>query len=111
MAAEEADPDSILHFYRKAIRLRKSLKVVADGTFREYDRFSRSIYAYERRNKDQQLLVVCSFAKKDVDWTVPQGFNLSHSRLLLSNYGGARLAGQKLALRPYETCVFLASVE
>ncbi len=111
VAAEEADPDSILHFYRKAIRLRKSLKVVADGTFREYDRFSRSIYAYERRNKDQQLLVVCSFAKKDVDWTVPQGFNLSHSRLLLSNYGGARLAGQKLALRPYETCVFLASVE
>ncbi|MBR2264106.1 MAG: alpha-glucosidase [Firmicutes bacterium] len=104
---EEADPDSILQFYRKAIRLRKKLKVVADGTFREYDRASSKLYVYERKNKDQRLLVVCSFAEKEVCWKAPAWYDLKKGRLLLSNYGGMRLDKQGALLRPYETAVLL----
>ena len=45
---EENDPDSLLNFYRKAVALRKSLKVVRDGKYREYGIFSNKIYVYER---------------------------------------------------------------
>ncbi len=111
VAEEEADPDSILQFYRKAIRLRKKLKVVADGTFREYDRASSKLYVYERKNKDQRLLVVCSFAEKEVSWKAPAGYDLKKGRLLLSNYGGMRLDKQGALLKPYETAVLLFSGE
>ena len=36
VAQQENDPDSILHFYRKAIHLRKELPVVRHGQYREH---------------------------------------------------------------------------
>ena len=37
---QEADPDSVLNFYRKAIALRKSLSCVRYGEYREYQKLS-----------------------------------------------------------------------
>ena len=56
-AAQENDPDSLLNFYRSAIRLRKSLS-----------------------------LVVCFFSEKQVKMKVPVGFNIGKSKLILWNY-------------------------
>ena len=105
--AEEQDPDSILNFYKKAVRLRKNLKVVADGTFREYDHASPHFYVYERANEDQRLLVVCSFSDKPRRWKAPKGLDLTQGRLLLSNYGGLKVRKGLVELRPYETAVVL----
>ena len=46
--AEEKDPDSLLNFYRKAVALRKRLKVVRYGKYREYGILSDKVYVYER---------------------------------------------------------------
>ena len=51
VAAEEANPDSILHFYRKAISLRKQLKAVRDGVYRDYDLLSGRFYVYAMEEK------------------------------------------------------------
>ena len=48
-AEEEKDPDSILHFYRKCIALRKRNEALLFGSYREYMHHSRRIYMYERR--------------------------------------------------------------
>jgi oligo-1,6-glucosidase len=107
VAQQEADEDSILHFYRKAIALRKELKVVRNGRYREYDPLSSTRYVYARQNKDQRLLVICSYSEKPQKFTPPTGFDLAAGKLVLCNYP----SGADNLLRPYETRVYLWELE
>ena len=64
VADQEADPDSLLNFYRKAISLRKWLAVVRKGNYQEFDRMHPHLYLYAREMKGQKILVVCSFTER-----------------------------------------------
>lgn len=103
VAEQENDPDSILNFYRKAIALRKKLKVVRNGKYREFDKLSSTRYLYTRENKRQKLLVICSFSEKSQKFTVPDGCDLSTGTLILNNYPPST----DILLQPYETRVYL----
>ena len=103
VAQQEQDPDSILNFYRKAIKLRKELSVVRHGSYREHFPSDGKIYCYSREMDGQKLLILCSFADKPVNLKVPKGFDLSSAELILNNYD--RPCSK--ALRPYETRVYL----
>ena len=109
VAAQESDPDSLLNFYRKAIRLRKSLPVVQDGSYREFYRHSGKLYVYTRETARERLLVVCSFTEKPVRFRAPKGCRLDAMELLLENYGGA-LSGNGFVTQPYETRVYLEKI-
>ena len=103
VAAEEKDPDSLLNFYRKAIALRKSLKVVREGTYKEHFHSSSKLYVYSRECAGQKLLVVCSFADKDIKMKCPRGFDLSNGKLILQSHNGSC----DDMLKPYESRVYL----
>ncbi len=103
VAQQEQDPDSILHFYRKAIALRKTLPVVRHGLYREHFALSGKHYVYSRRVAGQKLLVICSFAGKDTALRIPKGFDLSTAKLVLQNYETA----DPNTLKPYECRVYL----
>lgn len=103
-----SDPDSILNFYKKAISLRKSLKVVKDGIYKEFNHLSSKKYVYGRFSDDQKLLVVCSFSKTETKFSIPKHFykgkngkQLNYS-LILCNY-----STDSKKLRPYEARVYL----
>lgn len=102
VAAQEKDPDSLLNFYREAIRLRKSLKVVRDGTYREHFRCNSKIYVYSRELPDQKLLVICSYSEQPTALKIPKGFDLTKAKLILANY-----PEQQTKLQPYECRVYL----
>ena len=102
VADQEKDPDSLLNFYKKAIRLRKSLKVVRHGIYREHFPYSSKVYTYSRQLPDQKLLVICSYSEKPTALKIPKGFDLSKSKLILTNY-----PEQKSTLQPYECRVYL----
>ena len=102
VAQQEGDPDSILHFYRKAIALRKALPVVRHGAYREHFRRSGRHYVYSREMPGEKLLVICSFADRETNLPVPAGFDLSKAECILCNIGGA--SGD--VLRPYESRVY-----
>jgi oligo-1,6-glucosidase len=106
VASQEDDPDSLLNFYRRAVKLRKSLPVVADGGYREWYRASRQLYVYQRENSRQKLLVVCSFSQKPVRFSAPPGCRLAEGELLLKNYG-SEIENNGFTARPYETRVYL----
>ena len=106
VAAQEADPDSLLHFYRKAIALRKSLSCVRNGKYTEYNKLSGKLYTYSMEDEKQKILVVCSFTEKEVPFQAPAGFNLSFADLVLQNY---KIPGN--ILKPYETRVYLWNKE
>ena len=103
VAAQEADPDSLLHFYRKAISLRKRLSCVRFGDFKEYQKFSNKLYIYSRQDGRQKILVVCSFSDKNTKFKAPKDFYLEHGNLILCNYRRS----DPNVLQPYEARVYL----
>ena len=101
-AKQEADPNSLLNFYRKAIALRKSLPVVKNGKYRDHFFLSGKRYVYSRDDGKQKLLVMCSFSKTEIPVRVPAGFDLNKAKLVLQSY-----PDEKNQLQPYEVRVYL----
>jgi len=103
VAAQEADENSVLNFYRRAIKLRKELSCVRHGDYKEYGKSSKTLYTYSRADEKQKILVVCSYSDRDEKWSVPSGFDVSTAELTLCNYENA----DSFVLKPYETRVYL----
>ena len=103
VAQQEQDPDSILNFYKKAIALRKSLKVVRHGNYRELYRYSSKLYVYAREMEGEKILVVCSFSDKPHIFPAPTGFDFDKAELILNNYNDV----DHHLLKPYESRVYL----
>ena len=99
---QENDNDSILNFYRKAIKLRKELSAVKCGNYKEYNKGSSKVYTYSREDDKQKILVVCSYHSKETRFNVPKGFDINSGKLILSNYNNT-----SLTLNPYETRVYI----
>ena len=105
--AEEEDPNSILHFYRRLIAFRKATPVVLRGDYREFYPRDKNFYVYERRYFEQRLLVVCSFSSELQRFNAPDEIALDKWRLVLSNYETCFTIGNGYTARPYEMRVYL----
>jgi len=108
VAAAEADADSILHFYRKMIRYRKSNLLWTYGTYQQYLTQDQSIFAYHRVYKGVSLLIVLNH--KDNNEIVYlndlgcAGKSLSYS---YGNYANAPVFdNEKIELRGWEGVIF-----
>ena len=100
---DREDENSIFSYYRKLIRLRKTVPVLADGSFEALLEEDDRILAYKRRTKEQELYVFCNFFPEEAsaDFSLQEG-----CRCLLSNYNEVIQPGA-LKLRPYEAVMFL----
>jgi len=107
VAQQEADENSLLNFYRRALRLRKELPVVLWGNYQEHHALSNSFYTYERAYEGTRLLVFCSFTEEAKRFKAPKGFDLSKGKLLLANYEQNPVLQNSFTTRPYETRVYL----
>ena len=105
--AQEEDPDSLLNFYRRLIRFRKTTPVAIWGTFRELEPDSRKLYTYLREYEGTRLLVVCSFTDDQVRFDAPEGLRLSEGELVLNNYDMNFVIANGFTTRPYELRVYL----
>ncbi len=103
VARQEADPNSVLNFYRKAVKLRKQLSCVRYGTYQEHFHSSGKFYMYSMADEKQKILVICSFSKENVSYPIPKGFVTKDAQLVLCNYQKPR----KNTLHPYECKVYL----
>ena len=103
VAEQEQDPESLLNFYRKAIRLRKRLKCVRYGVYQEYFPLDDKQYVYSMETEGQKILVVCSFSDKAIRMKLPAKFDLRQSKLILRNYHDVPDG----VLRSYETRIYL----
>lgn len=102
VAEQEGRADSVLNFYRKAIKLRRELSSVRNGNYREYGKLSSRFYTYSREDEKETILVVCSFSASEENWKAPGGFELSAGELILCNYEKP-VSG---VMKPYETRVY-----
>ena len=104
---ENADQDSLLNFYRKALLLRKKTPVILWGNYKEHNPHSKFFYTYEREYEGTKLLVICCFSDRERNFRAPRGFDLSKGELLLSNYDQNPVKDNAFVARPYETRVYL----
>ncbi len=102
---EEADPGSILNFYRKCLHIRKSCEALLKGGYREYAWWRRHLYVYEREYHGERVLVICSFSKHEECFWLPYAYRDGKADILIDNYDEAKRLvsrGRTARLRPYE---------
>lgn len=93
--AELADPDSVFHYYRRLIALRKQYDVFRDGRFTLLCPEDPQIFAYTRDTDTAHMLVVCNFSGAEAAFSLPEAFR--HAETLIANY-----PGEPEPLRPWE---------
>lgn len=99
--AELADPDSVFHYYQKLIALRKKTPIIVYGKYELLMEDSEELYVYTRTLENEKLLVVCSFADKEVEFQIPEEFE--NADCLISNLDHTYTG--KVVLKPYEAFV------
>ena len=98
--------NSIFNYYRKLIRLRKAVPVIADGIFEALLEDDDQILAYKRTDSTQELYVFCNYFPEEtqVSLNIP-----ADCRCILSNYN-EDIRPENLTLRPYEAVMFLRDI-
>ncbi|WP_129727450.1 alpha,alpha-phosphotrehalase [Ectobacillus funiculus] len=107
---EEAvkDPDSILHYYKKLIELRKQYDVITYGNYELLLADHPRVWAYIRRTEDEVLLTVSNYYSEGAEWVLPEevSFEGWNSEVLISNYADPAQDYKHSNLRPYEAIVY-----
>jgi alpha-glucosidase len=106
--AQLNDPDSILSFYKKMIRLRKEHPVFVYGTYDLLVANHPKLYVYTRRLGKTKALVISNISEKFTRFRVPGSLSYSTCELVLHNYDvvGKNLR-KNFTLKPYETRVYM----
>lgn len=109
------DENSVFHYYKKLIQLRKENSIFVEGDFTLLLPEDENIFAYVREYEGRKLLVAANFTDKEVEcpllkeWGVPadeDGAAKSRDngvKLLIHNYND--LPSQQ-KLRPYEAMIW-----
>lgn len=105
VAKQEADPDSVLSFYKELIKYRKGNEVVINGDFKQYYPKSKDIFCYERAYEGKRLFIITNFKNKEVEFKLPDGVSYTVGKTALHNYKEERVL-KDMTLKPYEAIVF-----
>jgi oligo-1,6-glucosidase len=99
--AQEKDPNSVLNYFRKMVKLRKDNQVLVYGKYTLIDAKNPNIYAYTRELDGNKLLVMLNFRNEKAK--LDTKINLKTAKLLIGNY---TTSSKGLELQPYEAVIF-----
>jgi len=100
-----ADPNSVLHYYRKLIQLRKTYPVIVYGNYSLYEADHPQVYAYWRTFGLERLLVMCNFTAETA-YLQTDHIASQSPEMLIGNYSDATHEQNGVSLRPYEARVY-----
>ncbi|WP_419159778.1 glycoside hydrolase family 13 protein [Rossellomorea sp. BNER] len=107
--AEQAiqDPDSVFHYYKKLIALRKEQTIITEGTFDLLLKNDPTIYAYTRSFENERLLVICNVSSETQKFDLPEDLDPSNASILITNDERTIEENvRQLKLTPWEAVVF-----
>lgn len=112
--AQLEDPNSIYHHYRKLIHLRKTVQVITDGNYQRLDEAHPQVYAYQRSNEEETLIVISNFSGQDAQFRIPDSVYsrlinqaLDAAELLIGNTQHAPELKQVISLTPYASYMWI----
>jgi oligo-1,6-glucosidase len=110
--AAEADPDSVLHYYRKLIAMRKANPVMVYGDFEDIGGDDPHVYAYVRKLGDTAWIVVLNHSDDPGAFALPEPYAGRTLGLVLGNYPDADRQAQSgtIRLRPHEALILSCRV-
>ncbi|MDY4971121.1 MAG: alpha,alpha-phosphotrehalase [Lachnospiraceae bacterium] len=114
------DETSIMAFYRRLISLRKSMRIISEGTIHFLPVNEENIIAYERRLKNEHMAVFCNLSSETMridqsaeeispelsgDYPKMQETAWEPYRKILGNYDETDRENGSPVLKPYEVIV------
>lgn len=106
VTAEEVEPDSVLHYFKRVVGFRKMHPELVYAPYELLEPNNPKVYAYLRKSSRANYLVVLNFSPLPAD--SHPGPDLTKAEIVLGNYPGRRHASPsgKIRLEPFEAVVF-----
>lgn len=103
--AATRDPNSIFHYYKKLIQLRKKYPIIVYGKYKLLMPEREDVFAYTRELGNERLFVISNFTANDITVTIPEDSgNYQQMELLIGNYDDPMEKPEDvLTLKPYES--------
>ena len=104
-SAELADPDSVFHYYKKIIALRRSSPwsdVIVYGSFALLSPEDEAVFAYTRQLDGRMLLIVCNLSPNEVSYRLPEQVSGRQGQNLIGTLG----LSDTLELSPWQAAVW-----
>lgn len=103
---EEKDEDSILSFYKRLIKLRKSSDTLIYGTYDLILEDDEKIFAYTRSLGNEKYIIIGNLSKYESKYNYEK-YGLKYRNLVLNNYNVEKHNKlTEFTLRPYECRVY-----
>ncbi|GLB36830.1 putative alpha-amylase domain containing protein [Lyophyllum shimeji] len=112
-AAQVDDENSVLGFWKRALRVRKTHEVLIYGDFADISSDHEQVFAYTRTLGNTTALVLLNFKETEVSFVLPSERGWSAFKLILQNYDGGLEDGRGIAdrvlLRGFEGRIYVQS--
>ncbi|WP_175073908.1 alpha-glucosidase C-terminal domain-containing protein [Terribacillus sp. AE2B 122] len=99
------NPDSVLQFYRKLIRLRKESSIMVYGDFEIILNDHEQIFGYIRRLENEEWVILLNMTDTDAQYDIPNECvdDWDKKNCVISNYPHV---DNQNTLRPYEAIMY-----
>jgi len=102
---EEADPDSVLNYTRKLLRIRRQYPALTAGEFYLLNHDKSPVFAYTRSLERTTIAILLNFSGNPVNFSAVQP-SPSLSHILINNYTMVNRTRGGVELAPWQALVF-----
>ncbi len=99
-----SDPNSVFHYYKKLIALRKEHPILTYGDYELLLPDHESLYVYTRTLDEETWLIVLNFSTEPTEFDWPPKLANREKTLILGNYGQDGM--EETQWRPYEARIY-----
>lgn len=97
------DQHSIFYHYQQLIALRKAHPVIVYGDFIPLLESHPQVFAYERKDQDEHIVVINNFSSESIEIELPSHLANQGCTSLIANYEAIETLNTAMTLRPYES--------
>lgn len=103
---EQNDPNSVLNFWKKALKFRKEYKdiTVYGYDFEFIDLDSKKLFSFTKRHNNKTLLAALNFSSDEIDFTIP---DFKSYKLVFGNYPDSQIDATSRTLNTWEGRIYI----
>jgi len=109
VATQEADSNSVLHYFRKMTQVRKSNLGLVYGDYRLLLANNEQVYAYTRTWEQERFLILLSFSTEPVEVVLDEVQFQKLSLLISNDTADKEKTDNHFRLKPYQAMVYQVS--
>jgi len=100
------DPNSVLNYYRKLIKIRHQFPVLTYGQYNDLDQENESVYAYTRTLGSERFLIVINFKEQTIEYDLPGILSIEKVIIESNNKNTVQKNDTKINLQPWQSGIY-----